>query len=461
MSATDDKLKEIKASLAEKMKDGKWVPQPGDPLYECDFIKVGFRAWGLEAPDKSWRLNLSRLDFGSKDPTAFLEVFAPNHVNAFGDLGWSVFTSSIGVNGGGNFTGAIKRLVKMLGASEIDWELRLNYLLAMARRANAGASNGTFSTSGRPVVGTPPPFVFDGRMREGRTISIFGAGSAGKTTLVDGLIASACSGIEIIPGWRPTRQFRVLVLDWDEGAEEETIRLAAICEAYQIELTGGYHYKRQSRPLHDNADELGSYVVANAIDMTVVTPMGRAQRNFGENITAPVDEVHEILRSFGTSNILIDHVTGDNMKGGALREFGSVRKRDNVRGSYGIDVQFEEPGLRVLVMRNTKSDPLAPKQSDQAVRIEYGPPWPKPDGTYDTITFRPAEIETPALGVPVGGVPMRVQLHALLGRGHLTLESMELATGYEIGSIKSCLYRNKSWFARLPSGAWEVLPVAQ
>lgn len=462
MTALSDDIRIARERLQEAAKNGQWTPAPGDALDQCDFIKVGFRSWGLEASDKSWRLTLSKLDFGDSNPSALLTVHAPNHANAFGDLGWFAFSHSVGINGGTNYNQCVARLSETLGGNKLDWARRLVYLIERARHANAGSNNGTFKMTGRPEVTTPPPFIFDGRMRQGRTISIFGMGSAGKTTVVDGLTASACSGHEVIPGWRPVRKFKTLLLDWDEGYEEEMIRLSAICEAHKIDLTAEHHYKRQTRPLHDVADEIGAYIVANEIELVIVSPMGRAQRNFGDNLTAPVDEVHEILRSFGTTNILIDHVTGDGMKGGAEREFGSVRKRDNVRGSYCVDVQSEEAGVRVVVLRNTKADPLAPKQGPQAIRIEYDPPWPKANGSYDRITFHPDEVSPTVFGPIQPGRPMKDILSELLSFEHLTIEELAERSGFRLPSVKTTLYQAKRdgrpLFSRLPSGKWEVLP---
>jgi hypothetical protein len=462
MTRAGDTLEQVRSDLDQELASGQWTPQPGDALSECEFVKVGFRAWGLEAPDKTWRLHLSRLDFGDSNPSALLSVYAPNHTEAFGDLNWFAFSHSVGANGGTNFNQAVKRLTATLGSSEKDWARRITYLIARARQANAGANNGTFSTARVPILQAPASFVFAGRLRAGRTISIFGAGSAGKTTLVDGLIASACSGVEIIPGWVPERQFSTLILDWDEGAEEETVRLSAICAAYGVELSAGYHYKRQARPLYDVADEIGSYIVDNRIELVVISPMGKAQRNMGDRLEAAVDEVHEILRSFGTTGILIDHVTGANVQGGAEREFGSIRKRDNVRGSWAVDVQSEEPGTRVLVLRNTKHEALAPGLPDQAVRIEYEPPWPKADYTYDKITYHPDEIIPVAYREDAGSQPMRHLIRDALAGGTLTVS--ELSTGLQAkrGTVERVLYRySGKWFNHLPSGKWELLPVGR
>ena len=463
MTTVDDVLGEQADLFGNDIETGKFKPSTKDEFADCEFVRVGFRSWGLEAADHSWKMVLSKLDFGAKEPSALLTVYSEGHVNAIESLDWLVFNNSIGTNGGTNWNQCVKRLVRLLGASDNDWDRRLTYLVGQAKKANAGSNNGTFSTTETPSLATPAPYLFQGRVRMGRTISIYGAGSAGKTTLVDGLIASACSGREILPNWLPTQAVPSLILDWDEGSEEESVRLDAICRAYGIKLTAGYHYKRQARPLYDVADDIGAYIVANGIKFLVVSPMGRAQRNFGENMTAPVDEVHEILRSFGTTNVLIDHVTGDNMRGGAQREFGSVRKRDNVRGSYAVDVQSEEPGARVLVLRNTKADALMPGVMDQAIRIEYDPPWPKADYTYDTIRFEPDTIIPVEQRDDPETKSTRQLIRDALLTDRLTVSELSEEIGVNRSTIERVLYRYDStkkaaWFARLPSGKWELLP---
>jgi hypothetical protein len=461
MTIAEDLLA-VRSDLAVALQNGSWTPPPGDALTDCEFLKVGFRSWGLEAPDKSWHLVLSRLDFGAKDPAALLTVYAPNHVNAFGDLDWLVFSHSVGANGGTNFNTCVSRLTETLGGAKLDWARRIVYLIGRAKQANAGANNGTFSTMSFQRVEQQPPFVFNGRIREGRTMSIFGPGSAGKTTLVDGLIVAACSGHEIVPGWMPSRPYCSLVLDWDEGKEEEQVRLYAIRNAYRVDLAAAYHYKRMARPLYDVADEIGNYVAANAIELVVVSPVGRATRDHGDNINAPVDELYEILRSFGTTNILIDHVTGANIKGGAEREFGAVRKRDNARGSYSLYAQSEGIGERVIVMKNTKPDALLGKVEPQAVKISYDPPAPE-SGIYEHITFHRDEVvETVEDSVTERAEPVRLRelIYDALDGSNLTVEELSKIVLYSVPSVKRVLYRYSGrMFNRLPSSKWERLPM--
>ena len=451
-------------SVAEQWRkdaaEGRWTPAPGDALHECEFVRAGFRAWGLVAPDKKWRLTLTRLDFADRSPSAILEVHAPGHDMAIPSLDDFVFRHAIGINGGTNYNQCLARLSAMLGANKEDWDRRLTYLIEMAKRANAGTGNGTFSTTVAPKVSAAQPWAFHGRIREGRTMSLFGPGSAGKTTIVSGLVVSACSGTEVIPGWRPSRVYSCLVLDWDEGREEEEVRLAAICAAYGVELTGGYHYKRMSRPLSDLADDIGLYVVENGIDIAIVSPVGRAARDHGDNITAPIDELYEVLRTFGTTNILIDHVTGANMKGGAEREFGSVRKRDNARGSYSVYMQSEAIGERVVVLRNTKPDAMAPRQEPQAVRVEFDPPEGR-DFVYDRITYHSDEVVENPDSDTVTSLSLRERIYAELQNGHQFEKELAESLGAQEPSVRRTLYRYQgSWFARLPSTKrWEALPM--
>jgi len=216
------------------------------------------------------------------------------------------------------------------------------------------------------------------------------------------------------------------VLDWDEGREEELVRLFAITAGHGIPALTGYRYRRMSRPLPEAADDVGRWVMAEGIELLIVTPVNRAIRQTDRDPSGPIHELYEVLREFGTSNLLIDHVTGANIdKPDATREYGSVAKRDNARGSFSLFEQSQEPGSRVVVIRNAKPDALTPRQSAQAVRITFDPPWPNADGSYDRIRFDAAEVADS--GEAVRAETQHDKLARLL-REHGAMGTVELCT---------------------------------
>lgn len=435
-----------------------WKPKAGDALHECTFGKSGFRAYELVSADKTWSLALSQVDVSKSDPRGLLSVYAPGHDAAFGDLNDLVMTRSVSLQGSQSVGSISKMLSETLGGNKLDWQRRVDYLVARTTRLAQTSNQETLSiNNGRPERPKASPFVFQWKAREGRVISLFGAASAGKTTIADGLVASLCSGLEIIPGWKPTRKYRVGVLDWDEGQTEFETRLSAICAAYDINLEH-WRYLRMSRPLVDTADETGRWVAANEIEVLFVSPVEAAART-DQNYNSPIHGLYEVLREFGTTSFLIDHVAGDNIKKQADREIGGVAKQNNQRAGYLVKEQSQEPGSRVVAVYNKKPDALMPKQSAQAIRVEYAPEWPYEDGTYDRISFHPDVILEPDSN-GVLGTPMRQILYqALMGGTHKTIETLADENALNRGSVKACLNRYKGkMFGTLPSGAWEALP---
>jgi RecA/RadA recombinase len=375
-----------------------------DALHGCTFSRAGFRSYSLAAPDGAWRIVVWRVDVAEREPRALLTVYAAGHAAAFRDLNHQVFTRTVSLFGGLNLRQAVDTLARRLGGTAEEWTRRLDYLTARALRELQAASPGcTLVGSIERPTGTAQ--VFGGRLRAGRTISLFGPGSSGKTTIAEGLAVSLSTGLEVIPGWMPTRPHVVGLLDWDEGEDESRARVYAILRGLGREsLPTPYHYRAMARPLADAADEVGRWATENAIEVLVVSPANRALRAANGDPGAPVFELYEVLREFGTTNILIDHVVGAAIETpGAAREYGSVAKRDAARGSYSIYQQSEEPGERVVVLRNTKPDALAPRRAPQAVRITFDPSWPTAEGLYDTIRFSAAEV------LEHGGVELRTE----------------------------------------------------
>jgi hypothetical protein len=356
------------------------------------FEKAGFRAYSLAAPNESWKLILSRVDVNDREPKGLMTLYTKANPEAQADLDGYTFCRTVGLFGGTNLKSLAKELAERVGDKPETWAKRLDYLAQRTIR-EAQASAETASMQETPEKLVHSPWLFRGRMRVGRTISLFGPGSAGKTTISDGLALSACTGYEIIPHWLPTRTFTVGLLDWDEGEEETKVRMRAMCNAYGVTVSD-FFFRRMARPLADCADDVGKWLVDNAIELVIVSPVSRAIRQGQGDPAAPIHELYEVLREFHTTNLLIAHVVGSAIDSDrqANREYGSVAQTNDARGSYSVYAQSEEPGRRVVVLKNTKPDALSPRMDPQAIRIEFEPPEPDEAGNYNTIRFELDEI---------------------------------------------------------------------
>jgi hypothetical protein len=405
-----------------------------------EFGKAGFRAYHLKG--EGWTIVLSRVNKIDLKPEGLFTVFAKDAPGGFKDLGGLLFSRHCGLFGGTNLKGVAADCVARLGRGDAQlWGRRLDYL---AQRVVLDGSTGTERDfTGLPAKPTAPAFVFEKRVRVGRTISLFGPGSAGKTTIADALLVSALTGVEIIPNWRPLRAFRVGLLDWDEGDEETEVRLHAICNAAGLNLGDwGYHYKHLTRPLADSADEVGRWILQWEMELLCVSPVNRAMRSGSGDPAGPVYELYEVLSEFGTTNLLIDHVTGQNIANKMTnREYGSAAKQFNARGSYSVYEQSAEPGKRVVVIRNPKPPALSPPRPPQAVRIEFEPPWPDEAEAYDCIRFAEDVVVEPVEQRPTRETQPEKFVRLVREHGPISTTELAVVSGFKADYIRQLAKR--------------------
>lgn len=438
-----------------------WEAPAGDALHQCRFEPAGFRAWRLVAPDRSWRLTVSRIDPTETDPRGVLTVEAPGHPEAFGDLDAHVLARRISLVGGTAANAAARDLANRLGGEATAWLRRLDYLAAKVLRAAVGpGEEAIFEGEPEPPPGSP--WLIPGRLRRGRTISLFGPGSAGKSTLADGIAVGLATGVEVVPEWAPSSPATVGILDWDEGREEAAVRIAAIARGAGVRLNRRIFYRSMARPLVDAADEVGRWVVERGIEVLIVSPFNRAirQREHGDP-GGPVLEAYALLRELGTTNILIDHVTGAATDAtDATREYGSVEKRNADRGSFSIYAQSGAPGTRVITIRQKKPDPLAPPLDPQALRIDYRPTWPV-EGRYESIRFSPdVVIETGEHGQETRYERLARVLRQFGERDgaswRMSRTQVAALTGFDAARLKDIAYRARQRGLRIVASDGEL-----
>lgn len=411
-----------------------WKPLPDDSADKYTFRKTGFRSYELAAKDGTWRLVLSNVDVGKNEPRGVLSVYAPHQDAAFTDLGGIVLKRSVSLLGDRSASSVATLLNKVIGNAGEDWRRRFDHLvlltLAMAEKGNAQR----FTIDGRPELPKRGAFIFKGLMRAGRTLSVFGAGSSGKTTIVDGLIVSLASGKTVIPGWTPIRPYRVAVLDYDEGEDEERVRLYAMSNFYDVDING-FSYSQMGRPLVECADETGAWLIENRAEIVVVSNVNKALRSDRGDPGGPVHDLYEVLREFGTTNILIDHVAAADLDGGAKKEYGSIAKRDNNRGSFLIEqLKGGVAGHQTVLIKNMKPDALAFKRGDQFVGISFEPAMAKPDGTYEHISFAEADASG-ELARPRETQP-ELMIRLLRERGAMTPQELCVIGGFHANRVR-------------------------
>ena len=116
-------------------------------------------------------------------------------------------------------------------------------------------------------------------------MSLFGPGGASKSTIAEGLAVSLSTGIEIVPDWRPTRGYVVILLD---AQDELTVRFQT--------------YKRAGRHrglLQRDADR---YAWRWTADMDKPSgPKVPADRTLAVILDAPGIDYHRLAASLGVT----------------------------------------------------------------------------------------------------------------------------------------------------------------
>lgn len=96
-----------------------------------------------------------------------------------------------------------KAIASRLSEETDLWERRVEYLFG---RVDA------FLSQPAQTVDLGIEWVCPGKVMRGYSVSIFGEGSAGKSTLAEDIAVGLVSGIEVVPGWAPreSRRHRIL-----------------------------------------------------------------------------------------------------------------------------------------------------------------------------------------------------------------------------------------------------------
>lgn len=183
-------------------------------------------------------------------------------------------------------------------------------------------------------------WLIDGLVEEHQTTSIYGDGEVGKSWQLIAAMVSLATGHEIIPGWRPTRRGRGLLLDWETDGETINRRVRMVCRGAGIPYVP-IDYVACDGPLIDQTEWLLERVHEDNIDLIGIDSVEAAMagsRSDGGDMNDTASKVNQVLRKLGRAAILVDHVNSQSAasKGLAGKAYGSIFKRNWVRQSYEL-----------------------------------------------------------------------------------------------------------------------------
>lgn len=202
-------------------------------------------------------------------------------------------------------------------------------------------------------------WLIDGLVEDHQTTSIYGDGEVGKSWQLLAAMVSLATGLEIIPGWRPVRRGRGLVLDWETDQETINRRVRMICRGAGIPYVQ-LDYVACDSPLVDQMEWLLERVAEDNVDLIGIDSVEMAMmgsRSDGADLNDTAGKVNAVLRKLGKAAILVDHVNAVNAasKGLAGKAYGSIFKRNWVRMSYELKRVHESgDGDKHLGVYNTK-----------------------------------------------------------------------------------------------------------
>lgn len=232
------------------------------------------------------------------------------------------------------------RLEKRTGEgpeAPIDWRSMIDSICSRVLVAQrAGPSVVTVGMDDETGVN----WLIDGLVEAHQTTSLYGDGEVGKSWQAIAALVSLTTGEEVVPGWRPVRQGRGLMLDWETDQETLNRRVRMVCRGAGIPYVP-IDYVACDGPLVDQMEWLLERVHEDDIDLIVVDSVEAAMqgsRSDGADLNDAAGKVNQVLRRLGRSAILVDHVNaiGAASSGLAGKAYGSIFKRNWVRMSYEL-----------------------------------------------------------------------------------------------------------------------------
>lgn len=344
------------------------------------------------------------------------------------------------------------RLEKRTGEGEqaaVPWRSLLDGICSRILTASrAGPEQKTIGLTDERGVN----WMIEDLVEEHQTTSIYADGETGKSWMTLAAMVSAASGIEIIPGWRPTRKVRGLYLDWETDEETMNRRVRMICRGAGIDYVP-VGYVACDGPLIDQLEWLLERVHDEDIGLLAIDSVEAAMagsRSEGGDMNDTASKVNQVLRKVGRSALLVDHVNSISAasKGLAGKAYGSIFKRNWVRQSFELKRVHESgDGDKHLGVYCTKRN--------NGPRFDaFGLRWTISD---ESSSWAREEISEPDLAAALP-VKKRIVI-ALNEESPLSVTTLSERTGASVANLRVEFSRDKGkLFRKDANDMWSLAP---
>lgn len=271
---------------------------------------------------------------------------------------------------------------------------------------------------GNRELAAAPPRVVDPFLPEAVTL-VWAPQGTGKSTFAVAVAVTLESYVEVLPGWHPREQRRVLILDWEASAQEWNDRIVRVAAGIGDEPPS-IAYRRMRRPLADQVEELAVEIDRRGIGYLVIDSYEKAAGAAGDaTYEDKAARMFAALDRLARPALVLDHIAGEDLKGGpsrvAVKSIGSVLKGAWARATYDLkrDPNLSTDGRSELVLHNVKLN-----DAERLAPYEFAI---VSDGNRGPIRFERSRLSSPEL---IASLPKHEQMRRHLVGGAMPVKEL-------------------------------------
>ena len=267
------------------------------------------------------------------------------------------------------------------------------------------------SIHGGPILGTRTgpagrPWAAYPIIPANEVSTFYSRGGSGKTSILATLAFSMALGHTLVPGVRIDRPYRVAILDWETNQQTADDLFGLISETHRVRIPDGLWYEPMESPIERSLPKVASVLDKARADLVIIDSVGMALLSSGEfsDPAEGITRVYQSLRRLGTWGVLIDHVTGNDLRGKrvAMKAYGSIYRMNLARHAIALHISDRSGESANAYLACVKSNVLRDSwaMAGTVIRSDTELRWAFPDGMdydlYDRLMGPEEETPPPA-----------------------------------------------------------------